>query len=66
MPAPSGRCARYRASQEPAGELPVPGWFASSWPLTKGRLAYGIPLAGVACWDPVNAVTAPVGVVSVT
>jgi hypothetical protein len=32
----------------------------------EGRLDYGIPVAGAACWDPVNAVTAPVGVVSVT
>jgi hypothetical protein len=34
-------------------------------PLTRA-LFYGIPLAGAACSDPVYAVTAPVGLVSVT
>jgi len=47
------------AGESPAGDEPVPGCM-----LPAG--GYGIPLAGAVCSAPVNVVTAPVGVSSVT
>ena len=51
------------AGAGPGGGRPAP--VRMIVPLTRA-LSYGIPLAGAACSDPVNAVTAPVGVASVT
>jgi hypothetical protein len=51
------------AGVRPGGGRPAP--VRMIVPLTRA-LSYGIPLAGAACSDPVYAVTAPVGLVSVT